>query len=311
MRRIACPACGETKNEDKFVSSNNPFFRFGKTPICAECIGDLINKKNGDLQYVNKICQWIDVPFFVDKWTEIYETNGKKAFLVYSEIFKKKEYDGVDWSKTNSEYKEALERGDNLKDKLPLFSKEKKEELYSKWGQEYDDTDFKYLERLYDGLVNTYNITGALQIDQAVKLCKLSLIMDERIEAGEDFKGILDAYDKIIKEADFTPKNLKNAGDFDSAGEVFAFLEKKGHLNTFYDGNIRDEVDATIKNIQGYLRNLYLNESGIPEDIEKKLEALNNIQELENDYDGTQVDFDSYDKEAYDIIKGEEFDPGR
>ena len=59
------------------------------------------------------------------------------------------------------------------------------------------------------------------------------------------------------------------------------------------------------------MRNLYLNESGIPEDIEKKLEALNNIQELENDYDGTQVDFDSYDKEAYDIIKGEEFDPGR
>jgi hypothetical protein len=59
----------------------------------------------------------------------------------------------------------------------------------------------------------------------------------------------LTSYDKLVKTAEFTPKNVKNINDFDSVGELIKWLEKKGWHNTFYDNVTRDVVDETMKNI--------------------------------------------------------------
>jgi len=42
---------------------------------------------------------------------------------------------------------------------------------------------------------------------------------------------LLGSYDKLVKIAEFTPKNAKNANDFDSVGELFRWLEKRGWKN--------------------------------------------------------------------------------
>jgi hypothetical protein len=60
---------------------------------------------------------------------------------------------------------------------------------------------------------------------------------------------MLSSYDKLVKTAEFTPKNVKNATDFDSVGELFRWLEKRGWRNKFYDDVTRDIVDETMKNI--------------------------------------------------------------
>jgi hypothetical protein len=60
---------------------------------------------------------------------------------------------------------------------------------------------------------------------------------------------MLASYDKLVKVAEFTPKNVKNASDFDSVGELAKWLEKGGWKNKFYDGVTRDVVDETMKNI--------------------------------------------------------------
>lgn len=66
----------------------------------------------------------------------------------------------------------------------------------------------------------TQNISGALQADQAIKICKISYELDCRIREGTDFDKMLTAYDKLVKTAEFTPKNVKNASDFESVGEL-------------------------------------------------------------------------------------------
>ena len=104
----------------------------------------------------------------------------------------------------------------------------------------------------------TQNVSGALQVDQALKLCKMSYEIDSRIRSGEDFDKILASYDKLVRIADFTPKNAKNANDFDSVGELYRWLEKRGWKNKYYDGATRDVVDETIKNIQAWNQRLYL-----------------------------------------------------
>ena len=112
----------------------------------------------------------------------------------------------------------------------------------------------------------------------------------------------------MVKIADFTPKNVKNANDFDSAGEIFAYLEKTGWLNKYYDNVDRDIVDKTMKNIQGWIRHLYVNETGIAEDIQRRIESLKMAKELENQIDDNNDELDKNDAEAYDIID-EDFNP--
>ena len=101
-------------------------------------------------------------------------------------------------------------------------------------------------------LISQYGY-AALAIDQAQKLCKLSLEIDKRIRAGDkDVDKFLSSYDKIVKTADFTPKSVKNATDFDSIGELMFWLEKRGHQNKFYDNTTRDVIDETLKNIEAW-----------------------------------------------------------
>lgn len=130
-----------------------------------------------------------------------------------------------------------------------------------------------YLEDLYNGIQLTQNVNGALSVDQTRKLCRLSLLIDESIQGGvKDIDKYLSAYDRIVKAAEFTPKNAKNVNDFDSVGELSAWLEKRGFINKFYDGATRDVIDETLKNLETWTQRLYINEGGIGDEINERLE---------------------------------------
>ena len=170
------------------------------------------------------------------------------------------------------------------------------------------------MENLYSGLMTTQNVNGALQVDQAIKICKMSYEIDNRIREGADFDKLLASYDKLVKAAEFTPKNVKNINDFDSVGELIKWLEKRGWRNTFYDGVTRDIVDETIKNFQNFNQRLYTNESGIGEQITERINALKSAKAIEEEsYYGTNrsYDLDEFDDEGYSqLVKDEEFDVG-
>ena len=104
-----------------------------------------------------------------------------------------------------------------IEEEIPEVREEKYVKLREVWGDNYDDSELNYLEDLYKGLKTTQIINGALQIDQARKICKLSLEIDNGIRAGgANVDKLLASYDKLVKTAEFTPKNVKNAADFDS-----------------------------------------------------------------------------------------------
>jgi hypothetical protein len=51
-------------------------------------------------------------------------------------------------------------------------------------------------------------------------------------------------------------------------------LEKKGWVNKYYDGAVRDEADFTAKDIKYWLQYLYVNETGVAEEIEARINQL-------------------------------------
>ena len=200
-----------------------------------------------------------------------------------------------------------------IEEELPEIREQRYIELRRKWGENYDNEELNHLEDLYRGLLNTQNINGALQIDQAQKLCKISLEIDNRIRAGDkEVDKFMSSYDKIIKSAEFTPKNTKNATDFDSFAEVAYWLEKHGRINKFYDDVTRDVLDETLKNIEAYNQRLYINEGGIGEEISERIRMLQVSAEAEHDnFYNVQPNFneDEYSNEVYVLDDEAEFDP--
>jgi hypothetical protein len=198
-----------------------------------------------------------------------------------------------------------LKAAGGIEEELPEIAEQRERALKEKWGANYDMEALHYLEGLFNGLMTTQNVNGALQIDQAKKICKMSYEVDRRIEEGSDFDKLLASYDKLVKAAEFTPKNVKNINDFDTFGEAIKWLEKKGWRNTFYDNVTRDIVDESMKNFQNFNQRLYTNESSMPEEIARRIESLKATAALEseNSYYGTDqsYDLDAFEREGYEV----------
>lgn len=302
-----CSRCHKEKPRGEFSPTKNFFFVDQLLPMCNECIERLLTKYEDDWDIADKLCQYADIPFVPKKWQEIYQENKEKTFPFYNNIFFTQEFEGLNWKSYYEEFKK-LEKEGSIRRELPNLSAAEILDLQNKWGPNYDLEELDYLENLYNGMLTSQNVNGALQTDQALKLCKISLEIDNRIREGGDIDKLLGSYDKIIKSGDFTPKNVKNASDFDSVGELYAYLEKTGWVNKYYDGAKRDVIDETIANIQNFNKRLWVNESGMSEDVEKRLAALQHAQELEEMggfYD--EVDTDQYEVDGYEGLK-EEFE---
>ena len=300
-----CSRCGGSFGEEGFAPTRSIFYPEGVIPVCNDCIDKLIDEHGGDWQFVDKLCQMADVPFVPREWENIAGMNDAGAFAKYAEIFLSSEYDGLGWSDYFEAFRRLRDAG-RIEDELPMLSDDKRARLKKIWGAGYDDEALEYLDNLYQGLLSTQNINGKLQMDQAQKICKMSLEIDRRIEEGADFDKLLTSYDKLVKAAEFTPKNVKNINDFDTFGEAAKWMEKNGWRNRFYDSVSRDIVDETIKNFQSFVQRLYTNESNIGDEVTRRMEALKNVAALEkgDNYYGTDAehDLDSFEREGYEIV---------
>ena len=269
-----CQKCGEEKSTANYIACKS-IIHNGSLPICRDCISKIIAAAAPEQNWntVDKLCQWADIPFVPDQWAKIYAGHGKDAFGVYASIFRDQQYASLDWQMYNEVYLQ-IEEEQRVTDAIPTIKQYEERKLLQKWGQNYDRSELEYLENLHQGLLNSQNIVGALNEDQALKLCKISLIIEQKIRDGSDFSKDLKAYDDLSKLANLTPKAIKDANEFNSTGEIFAYLEKLGWVNKFYDGAVRDEADYTAKDIKYWLQYLYVNETGVAEEIEQRIENL-------------------------------------
>ena len=283
MASKICTKCKDEKTTAHFIAVNS-LLHSGSLPICRECLAKMISSAPEKERWnvIDKICQWADVPFLPGEWEKLYQANGKDTLGVYIAIFRTEQYKTLDWMTYNDVYLQLLEEG-RVEDAIPELKEKRLKDWRRKWGMGYDEEQLEYLENLHLGLINSQNVVGALNEDQALKLCKISLIIEEKIRGGVDFTKDLKAYDELAKLSNLTPKNVKDANEFDSFGEVYAYLEKAGWQNKYYDGAVRDEVDNTEKNIKNWIRYLYINETGIAEEIEHRINNLKVAAELEGE----------------------------
>lgn len=306
-----CSICGAVTSVDNFAQTHSIFYADGYLPACNSCINEMLREHAYAWDFIDLLCQYAGIPFIVKEWTRLAEMNGQaKTWDVYSKVFAQDIYEQFGWADYHKQY-EKLRMAGMVEEEIPLVNDRKMADLRKKWGSNYSDEELYYLEDLYKGLLTSQNVNGALQIDQAQKICKLSLEIDSRIRAGDkEVDKFLSSYDKLVKTAEFTPKNTKNAVDFDSFAEVGYWLEKRGKQNKFYDGATRDVIDETIKNIENYNQRLYINEGGIGDEITQRLKSLKSADEIEQDLYGIkqEYDLDEYDNSGYTFEDNETFE---
>lgn len=276
-----CASCHEHYDLSNYTPTNSIFYPDGFAPICDNCINRYLSGQKYSWDAIDRVCRWLDIPFIVSEWERHAEGKPKGAvWSTYSRIFSTDTYKSLGWKDYHNQYLALRESGE-IEFELPLLGEKKLAELRRTWG-DYTEDEYLYLEDLYAALTQTQNVVTGLQIDQARKVCKISLQVNRLIDQGSgNVDKFLGAYDKIIKSAEFTPKTAKNSADFDSFSELALWLEKRGHLNSNYDGVTRDEVDETLKNIQTNNQRLYVNEGGLGEAITERAQLLQTAQKRE------------------------------
>lgn len=304
-----CTKCGQSFGPESFAPTKSLFYPDGVIPVCNGCVENILKQNNYDWAVVDKLCQYADIPFVPREWEKLREMESNDVFYRYASIFLSSEYENLGWGDYYKAFVD-LKKNNQLEDELPAISEERMRQLKRDWGENYDDEALEYLENMLRGLVATQNVNGSLQIDQARKICKMSYEIDRRIAEGTEFDKLLSSYDKLVKTAEFTPKNAKNINDFDTFGEAARWLEKAGWRNKFYDGVSRDIVDESMKNFQAFNQRLYTNESGMGDEITRRIDALKTAAALEQEsnYYGTKksYDLDEFEQQGYDqLIKGD------
>lgn len=310
-----CSKCGIDKSADSFITTKSWFYNDGLSPICNSCIKDYLIEHEWEWGEIDKLCQMLDIPFIPRKFEELKNINGDEVFPIYAKYFNSTQFEKFGWEDYFKKYIELKNKA-KLDMELPLVRDTYYDDLRLRWGQNYDDEQLVYLENLYNGLLATQNVNGALQMDQAQKLCKISLAIDERIMANTDFDKLMQSYEKMTKVADFTPKNARSDADFSSMGEIVAWEEKRGWMNKWYDNANRDIVDEVIHSMQAYVQRLYTNEPGIGEEVTERIQQLKIASELEQKdseleqkrfledpfFEIQDVDLEKHDNDTYEEL---------
>lgn len=275
-----CASCAVVKPATEFPDSKLWYAKDGRGAVCNACIKTYLVSCNWEWDEVDRVCQSLNIPFVPKEFERLHDINGDNVFPIYAQMFKNSRYDKFEWKDYNAKFRELASKG-KIDLEMPRIKEEYYENLAIRWGKNYDEEELSYLESLYNGMLATQNINGALNHDQAQKLCKISLTIDERIRSGTDFDKMMSSYEKLTKIADFNPKNNKSDNDLSSMGEVVAWLEKRGWINHWYDGAKRDIVDEVIHSNQAFVQRLYTDETGIGDEITERIQQLKIAMELD------------------------------
>ena len=270
----SCSTCGGLYSIEDFAFTHSMFYPDNHLPMCNDCVKKHLQSEGWNWEAVDKLCQYAGIPFIVSEWDRLYQQYGDDTWAFYAKVFKEQEYQNLGWDNYYKQYLQLRAAG-LIESEIPELQDEYWHKLQVKWGANYSHDELEELEELLKGLQASQNIVGAVQINASLMWCKLSLLANSAIRgADKDLDKILASMEKVIKMGNFTAKNIKNNADFDSWGEFAVWLERRGLLNTFYDGATRDVIDETLKSMEHFNQSLYINESGLGDEITSRKAAL-------------------------------------
>ena len=304
-----CLKCKQERPPEQFQDTPSKFFPNGKCYICTPCLETMVKQDN--LGEVDRLMRWLDLPFDLNKWTQLYNQHKDHTLTAYFNLLYDDHYEPLRWADENERWRQARQEG-TIDDEIKELGEAKLKRLRKEWSGSYKPEQLLWLDKFYNNIIATQNVSTPILQEKARDFCELQLHIKEGLRAGVDVKKMMDAADNIVKVYHFEASNAKSAADFESVGELMVYYGKKGwHPN--WHNEPQDSIDFMMENIQNYLKRLVLNEGNFAEQVEDKKARYNMTERLE-EIENEKVDFDEMadieyegDKElAAELMQGED-----
>ena len=148
----------------------------------------------------------------------------------------------------------------------------------------------------------SFDIQDADTINTLILICKTNLKMNQALDQGDldGFQKLSRVSESLRKSAKFTAAQKKDEKtDFvDCVGEIVAICEKQGFIPRFATDIPQDKVDATLKDMNDYVKKLVTQDLGFGQQIEDALKKIQIQKEMEESFD-QDVELDDNDFEEY------------
>lgn len=287
IKKRRCLKCKQEKPDYNFQQTKSPFFPGHRSLICTSCLETMIKQDN--LNEVDALCRYLDLPFDMNKWTQLYDVHKEHTLSAYFNTLLDDKYAAISWADENERWRLAREEG-TIDDEIDKLSESKMRRLKKDWSPSYTKEELLFLEDYYNQIIATQNVSTPILKSRARDLCELTLRAKKAMREGLDVKKDMDAIAAIIKDCKFEANNAKNAADFESVGELMVYYGKKGWHPKWHT-EPQDSIDFMMQNIQNYLKRLVINEGNFAEQVEDKKARYNMTERLE-EIENEAVEFD-------------------
>lgn len=287
IKKRRCLKCKQEKPDYNFQQTKSPFFPGHRSLICTSCLETMIKQDN--LNEVDALCRYLDLPFDMNKWTQLYDIHKEHTLSAYFNTLLDDKYAAISWADENERWRLAREEG-TIDDEIDKLSESKMRRLKKDWSPSYTKEELLFLEDYYNQIIATQNVSTPILKSRARDLCELTLRAKKAMREGLDVKKDMDAIAAIIKDCKFEANNAKNAADFESVGELMVYYGKKGWHPKWHT-EPQDSIDFMMQNIQNYLKRLVINEGNFAEQVEDKKARYNMTERLE-EIENEAVEFD-------------------
>lgn len=175
-------------------------------------------------------------------------------------------------------YDNAYNEDNFIPEELVDFAADLNEEdkvyLAMKWGRYYQPNEWVELEKKYNEMVESFDISDSDTEGTLIVICKTFLKMNQAIDAGDmdAFQKLSRVYDQLRKSSKFTAAQNKEANvDFvDSVGELVAYCEKNGGAIPKHEIDVNyDIVDKIIDDLKRYNKSLIYEDKALAHQIEE------------------------------------------
>jgi len=183
------------------------------------------------------------------------------------------------------------------------LTEDDKKAMAMKWGRLYKPYEWVELEKTYQEMTESFDIQDADTINTLILICKTNLKMNQFLDQGdiEGFQKISKVSENLRKSAKFTAaQNKEQKEDFvDSVGELIALCEKEGFIPRFATDIPQDKVDATLQDMNEYVKKLVTQDLGFGKRIEDAIKKIQIQQEMAEAVDQDSIELDDDDFKEY------------
>ena len=152
-------------------------------------------------------------------------------------------------------------------------------------------------------MTESFDIQDADTINTLILICKTNLKMNQYLDSGdiEGFQKISKVSESLRKTAKFTAAQNKDDKDeyVDSVGELISMCERDGFIPRYVTEIPQDKVDATLKDMNDYVKKLVTQDLGFGQQIEDALKKIQIQKEMEESLDQEEIELNDNDFEEY------------